>query len=204
AFPFSSSFYLEEVGVLAQGEGGEEEEDGRGEAGSGRTVTGYRVAFGEHSLPFTRGRVNIPPGPLNEMDGFSTLAPILFYLEGMSSSNLVGPGDPGASLSINSTTWLIEVPTGELIPHFVEIDALDPEEPLAVLQPAQPLRHGTRHVVAVVGAEGAWGERLRQTPGFAELLEAVGADRETPVHPTLRARARHFSRFVFPALRKVG
>lgn len=43
--------------------------------------TGYKVSFGAHSLPYTRGRENVSPDALNAFDGFSTLAPILFYLE---------------------------------------------------------------------------------------------------------------------------
>lgn len=43
--------------------------------------TGYRVSFGPNSLPYTRGRMNVSPDSVNAYDGFSTLAPILFYLE---------------------------------------------------------------------------------------------------------------------------
>ncbi|CAN0354390.1 unnamed protein product, partial [Discosporangium mesarthrocarpum] len=123
----------------------------------------------------------------------------------MSSANLPGPGDPGASLpSPNATTWLVDAEAAESLAHFVEVDALDPTRPLAVMQPARPLRHGTRHVVAVAGAIGPFGERLPQTPGFAELLEAMLASRETPVRPELRQRANHFREHVFPALRRAG
>lgn len=52
-----------------------------------------------------------------------------------------------------------------------QLDALDPKAPLAVLQPAAPLRHGTRYIVAVCGALGDWGELLPPTPGFQELVE---------------------------------
>lgn len=70
--PFPSSFYLEEA---VAGEGGGEER-GRG--------TDFRVNFGPKTLPYTLGRTNIPPSALNGRDGFSTLAPILFYLEASS------------------------------------------------------------------------------------------------------------------------
>lgn len=68
ALPFPSSFFLEE-----------DEEAPRGS--SAPEGTGYRVAFGPESLPFTRGRKNVSPVALNAYDGFSTVAPILFYLE---------------------------------------------------------------------------------------------------------------------------
>eukprot|EP00752_Nemacystus_decipiens_P014344 g12761.t1 len=188
ALPFPSSFFLEKVTPSSTPPGG----------------TGYRVSFGPASLPFTRGRKNVSPVALNALDGFSTIAPILFYLEGISSSGFVGPDDIGASLLATSTTWLIDADTGQMVPHFVELDALDPTAPLAVLQPAAPLRHGTRYIVAVCGALGDWGELLPPTPGFQELVEAAQADRMTKIRPDLRLRANRFSEEVFPALRNTG
>lgn len=66
ALPFPSSFYLEKAPPLSS---------------SPLKGTGYRVSFGPESLPFTRGRKHVSPVALNAYDGFSTLAPILFYLE---------------------------------------------------------------------------------------------------------------------------
>ena len=60
ALPFPSSYFLEE---------------------DVSSPTGYKVSFGPRSLPYTRGRKNVSPDALNAFDGFSTLAPILFYLE---------------------------------------------------------------------------------------------------------------------------
>ncbi|CAM9145677.1 unnamed protein product, partial [Scytosiphon promiscuus] len=196
ALPFPSSFFLEEAPQPPSGSTA-----ARAAAASG---TGYRVSFGAQSLPYTRGRANVAPDALNAMDGFSTLAPILFYVEGMSSSGFATPGDIGASLHANSTTWLIEANTGRMVPHFVELDAMDPESTLAVLQPAAPLRHGTRYIVAVCGALGDWGELLPPTPGFQELVDASLADRMTKIRPDLRRRAGRFSSEIFPALRSVG
>lgn len=65
ALPFPSSFFLEEAPLSSLP----------------RKGTGYRVSFGPESLSFTRGRKNVSPAALNAYDGFSTLAPILFYLE---------------------------------------------------------------------------------------------------------------------------
>eukprot|EP00903_Cladosiphon_okamuranus_P006432 g6293.t1 len=192
ALPFPSSFFLEEAPPSSPS------------APLGGASTGYRVAFGPKSLPFTRGRKNISPEPLNAFDGFSTLAPILFYVEGMSASGFVGPGDIGASLHANSTTWLIDADSGRMVPHFVELDAMDPTAALAVLQPAAPLRHGTRYIVAVCGALGDWGELLPPTPGFQELVEAAQADRMTKIRPDLRRRANRFNEEVFPVLRSTG
>ncbi|CAM9832707.1 unnamed protein product, partial [Ectocarpus sp. 13 AM-2016] len=111
ALPFPSSFFLEE----------DVSESSSSSATSATRGTGYRVSFGPKSLPYTRGRMNVSPDSVNAYDGFSTLAPILFYLEGMSGSGFAGPGDIGASLHANSTTWLIDADTGEMVPHFAEV-----------------------------------------------------------------------------------
>lgn len=56
---------------------------------------------------------------------------------------------------------------------------MDPSSPLAVLQPAKPLRHSTRYIVAVCGVIGDYGgEVLDPTPGFVELVKVCKAYRK--------------------------
>lgn len=56
-------------------------------------------------------------------------------------------------------------------PSGLQLDAVDSTEPLAVLQPAAPLKHATRYIVAVCAAVGEWGDVRPPTPGFAQLVE---------------------------------
>jgi len=51
------------------------------------TETGYRVNLNGNSLPPMKGRPQMHPHFLNELDGFSTMAPILFYIEGMKEAH---------------------------------------------------------------------------------------------------------------------
>ena len=63
------------------------------------------------------------PASLNEADGFSTLAPILFSLEStVLLSDLVPYTNIALSLLQNSTTLLIDTSTGEYVPHWVDRD----------------------------------------------------------------------------------
>jgi hypothetical protein len=55
------------------------------------------------------------------------------------------------------------------------VDALDALEPLALLQPAQPLGHGERYVVGVANTVGADNRTLPPTPGFSALLQQLTA-----------------------------
>jgi hypothetical protein len=65
------------------------------------------------------------------------------------------------------------------IAHFTEVDALDALEPLALLQPAQPLVHGERYVVGVANVVDIHGRTLPPTPGFSQLLQQLTAEPTT-------------------------
>ena len=68
------------------------------------------------------------PGFLNDLDGFSTLGPLLFYIEGMKEGGgvgLQGPDSIADSVTEKSVTLLLDVESNELVHHFAEIDYLD-------------------------------------------------------------------------------
>jgi hypothetical protein len=79
----------------------------------------------------------------NEMDGFSTISPLLFYLSGASSQHLVGHSNIGVSVSNITTTIIINAKTGALVAHWAELDAVDSNNPSIIIQPATPLDYGT-------------------------------------------------------------
>jgi hypothetical protein len=70
------------------------------------------------------------------------------------------------------------------IAHFTEVDALDALEPLALLQPAQPLVHGERYVVGVANLVGVDNRTLPPTPGFSALLQQLAAAPSTTAATT--------------------
>ncbi|CAM9563442.1 unnamed protein product [Chrysoparadoxa australica] len=162
------------------------------------TPTGWILDLADKSLPLLKSGKHLSPASINKLDGFSTLGPALFYLEGMSAAGLARPHDLGSSLADDSLTVLYDTKSMERIPHFVDLDTTDASHPLAVLQPARPLQHNTRYVVAVKGVKGQGGEVLRPTPGFQQLLDAVTADKHVPLDIELRQRAEHFIAAVLP------
>mmetsp|Transcript_23425 Transcript_23425/g.36082 ORF Transcript_23425/g.36082 Transcript_23425/m.36082 type:complete len:1023 (+) Transcript_23425:161-3229(+) len=181
--PFPSSFYLRE---------------------DASTVTGYRVHLTSDTLPL-KGSQPFVPGYLNQMDGFSTLAPILFYVhglkegggKGLSGSELQGPESIGLSVTSKSITLLVDVGSRSLVPHFTELDFLDKNRPIAMVQPAKPLRHNARYAVAVVNATGADGLRLSPTLGFSQLLN----HHDKVKSGISNKRAIHFQEVIFPSFR---
>lgn len=165
------------------------------------TITGWRVDL--KGLPPLRGGIPFHPSFLNEdLDGFSTMAPILFYMEGLKEAHehsvdnrveLQGPERIEYSVTQNSITLLVNVDTGILVPHSAEIDYLDPDRPLVMVIPARPLHHATHYAVVVQKAADQHGKVLPPTPGMKALLKSSDSEQ----------RNRYMSTVV-PALKKAA
>lgn len=143
------------------------------------TVTGRRIDIQEEALKsLYKARGPIHPSYVNEMDGFSTGGPIVFYLEGMREGNGMGANgshlpaydDIASSLTSNSVTLLLDIDAEILVPHFSEFDTIDLLRPSIVMQPASPLRHNTTYAVAVVNAVNSNGVLLSPSAGLTGLL----------------------------------
>lgn len=142
------------------------------------TDTGWRVDIHPDVLPRLKGGIELHPEFLNELDGFSTMAPLLFYIEGLKEAQdegnnevrLQGQRDIKNSVTSKSITLLLDVENQKLVPHSAEIDYLDGDRPLVLVFPSQPLRHNAHYALAVVGARDVNGEPLSATPGMTELL----------------------------------
>jgi hypothetical protein len=148
------------------------------------TGTGWRVDL--KGLPPLRGGIPLYPKFLNSLDGFSTAAPILFYMDGLKeahegptilSPSLQGPANIEKSTTELSITLLVNVDDHTLVPHSAEIDYLDPTLPLVIVIPAQPLRHMTHFAVVVFNASDVNGNRLPRSKGLESVLDAYGSQR---------------------------
>jgi hypothetical protein len=150
------------------------------------TTTGWRVDL--KGLVPLRGGIPFHPKFLNQLDGFSTMAPILFYMQGLkeahergnvftTNSKLQGPEHIEESVTEQSITLLINVDEHKLVHHSAEIDYLDSNMPLVMVIPAQPLKHQTHYAVAVVGAVDENGDRLPRTPGMQKLMKDYESSR---------------------------
>lgn len=177
------------------------------------TVTGYRVQL--QGLPPLRGGIHLRPDFLNELDGFSTMAPILFYLNGMkeghelrrkqqsrTSSNdkpadqfrLAGPEDIAHSTTPYSITLLLNVDKNELVPHSAEIDYLDRDRPSVMIIPAAPLDHATHYAVVVHHAFDGSGESLPATQGLQTIFS------QSSIQSHYAGQQTRFRNKVLPAL----
>jgi hypothetical protein len=142
------------------------------------TATGWRVHLQGHLLPPLRNLHQIQPDFLNQLDGFSTLAPLLFYIDGLKEAHeagigqLMGSDRLAESVTERSATFLLDVATSTLVHHTAEIDYLDGEQPMVMVFPAQPLYHNRHYALAVINARDASGQRLLPTPGMMALLHS--------------------------------
>jgi hypothetical protein len=149
------------------------------------TITGWRINIQSDALPRLKGREKIHPDFLNELDGFSTMAPLLFYMEGLKEAHekgenkvrLQGPQDIVNSLTAYSITSLVDVDNMRLVPHSAEIDYLDNQRPLVLVFPSQPLRHNGHYALTVMGACDVNGKLLPATQGLKSLLSDEHAAR---------------------------
>jgi hypothetical protein len=156
------------------------------------TATGFRVAVGPTTLPRTntRGRAHVDPEAVNARDGWSTNASMLAYLPGATADGFATPLTIDASLAAGSKTVLMDATTGELVPHFAEIDESVEDEgaPQAIIvRPVVHLAHATRYIVALRHVVDGSGSEIAPSPVFTALRDGTEHD-----HPYVAARRDHF------------
>jgi hypothetical protein len=146
------------------------------------TATGKRVAFGEATLPVHPDLGPIPPALVGDSDGFSTGQAPTTHLPGATVTGLPTQHDIARSLeAAESPTILLDLETGELVPHFSELDMQedDPDERALMVRPVVRLRSAARYVVAIRHVVDAAGAPIAPTDGFRALRDdiATGDDR---------------------------
>jgi hypothetical protein len=160
-------------------------------------VTGVRVNFGEKSLPKLRSGGHIIPTFWNQLDGFSTMGPFLFYLKNVTSKGFITQFRIGDYLLPNATTIIINTHTNERVSHWVELEAVDRDFVSVIIQPAVPLQFATRYVVGVRNLVDSEGKVIEPSPYFLKLLQPT-PDKESA------DRWTYFNNNVFPFLIRHG
>lgn len=164
---------------------------------------GVRVELTDEATPKSKDGI-----PLNNLlahpaDGFSHHMPILaLFPEGIDTGNLTFHLDGGdATLDSKSPTLLINTATHELVPHWVELDAMtdDPSKQVLIVRPFVRLDDSTRYIVAFQGLVGKGGQRIAPPLGFAHILAGDVAG-----HPILEPLAQRYEADIFPELDKLG
>jgi hypothetical protein len=144
------------------------------------TVTGRRVAFGDEFLQ------NNDSTPWDYSDGFSAGSPILVYLPGATDDVFGGVTDIDQSVSTESPSLLLDAETGELVPHFGEIDVqalqepgIRPDQVSTMLRPVIRLRDNARYIVAFRNVTNAEGAVIEPSAEFAALRDGTASNEES-------------------------
>lgn len=141
--------------------------------------TGVRMDLPD-VLPINTNGVRISPAFYNTRDGWSADASILAsFPGGVSGDALPSILDIGASLGAGSGTVIIDMMTGERVPHFAELDAQaeilapgEPEQQAVIIRPAARLKGSHRYAVAIRKAVKARdGGELPIPVGFQAILD---------------------------------
>ncbi len=140
--------------------------------------TGLRVNLQPGFMLTARNATSADPAPWNQLDGFTTGGPLLVHFPGASTDGLPGPDDLGTSITAESPTLIVDAETGELMPHFVELDVSteDTARRALIIRPATRLNDATRYLVAIRGVKGEDGAALEASPAFAALRDGTEFD----------------------------
>lgn len=168
--------------------------------------TGWRVALGDTTLPINANHDQPAPTYWNERDGWSPLSPMLAHLPGVSLDGLIGHDDLGAYEDAEAKTIVVDVDTGERVPHFVELDMSgdDEDRRLLILQPVTPMQYGHRYAVGLRGLVDEAGVAIEPSPAFVALRDGGTVDDDTIATDDIEGRRDVYDTVVFPALEAAG
>ena len=165
------------------------------------TASGIRVDFSEDSLPVNVSGNAMDITDLNRKDGFSIAGTLYAYFEGPLSDSLRTPSDLAKSVTEDSDTFIVHAASGELLPHFIEVElaAEGTGRQLLLLRPMKPMRHGERYVVGIRNIKKANGSLAEAPVGFVTLRD------RTPTNEADLGRQRsHYENDIFPVLANAG
>lgn len=147
---------------------------------TGLNPSGKSVRFGPTTLPanMTDG-ARFPPDLFFDHDGFSPSQAPMTFLPLAKCSACATPESIEKSVQPGHPTVLLEVPTGRLVPHWVDIDSQTandghddfPDQRLTMIRPAERLKAGTRYIVAIRDLDDQNGKVIPPSAVFRALRD---------------------------------
>jgi hypothetical protein len=140
------------------------------------TKSGKRVAFGEETLPIHHKSASvmshIPAAIVADSDGFSPGQAPMTDMPGASITGLPTQDDIALSITTDSPTILLDADTGELVPHFAELDMNgDVGDRALMIRPVVRLHDAHRYIVAIRDVLDDNGVPLLPSPVFEALRD---------------------------------
>ena len=166
---------------------------------TGRNPSGRSVRFGAATLPKVMGTTPIAPDDYHELDGWSVASSPTTFLAGATSTGLANPTTIASSVSTDSPTIWLDTKTGELVPHWVDVDesTSGPDKAL-MLRPGVVLDYATRYIVAIRRVVDEVGVDVAPTDVFRALRDGAEHD-----DPSVQSRRAHYAE-IFDRLAAAG
>jgi hypothetical protein len=175
------------------------------------TVTGKRLEYEPAAFPVNLNGAEMDVSAYRYRDGFSPSSQILTMFDpDVDTANTVGlahEGEYDKSLADDSPTILLNLDTGERVPHMVEIDAraheedegaIVPDKTLLYLRPAKNLDPDTSYAVALRNIVLIDGTAAEPNAAFVALRDGT-----ITTSPSLEARRARYDA-MFASLETAG
>ena len=136
------------------------------------TITEKRINYSPNSLPGSGSKSVIEIPLINQMDGFSTSTQIMTAFSSTPNIDmLANQNNIAPSMNLEHQTLLMNMNTGELVEHWVELDARaeDGEEVILHIRTIKHLQFNTEYGVLVHGLSNKSGELIQPS----EALNAI-------------------------------
>jgi hypothetical protein len=166
--------------------------------------TGLRIDFKTAMLP-VHNKKPTDPAPFNKLDGFSTGMNLTVHLPGATATGLPSHTDLGASIKPTAKTVVLDAETGELVPHWSELDSTAKaandevgDQTTFFVRPAIRLKDSHRYIVAIRHVVDAEGAELPASPAFMALRDGGSF-----AHPSIAARRALYAD-IFAKLKNAG
>ncbi len=145
-----------------------------------KTKTGYRLQFGESTLPKNSGGQLVSPAPYALLDGYGVGTTLLMQWPNVDTTGLPSENTMASSVDATASIVLLEVVGGKVtrhVPYFVELDLTekDATKQMFIVRPAVILNEATRYVVGVRGLKDTSGKAFAAAPAFALLKSGATA-----------------------------
>jgi len=171
------------------------------------TATGYRVAIPPGAMPRNNQEMAVGTDWYERFDGFSPMTSLAVFFPGELDDGTLPREDAiEDSLAGDSPTILVDAETGELVPHFSELDRVDldeyPEDPTRrtlYIRPAARLDEGRRYVAGIRGLRFVDGSLVEPSAPFEALRDGTGSG-----DAAFEERRARFDAEVFPVLEDAG
>jgi hypothetical protein len=156
------------------------------------TVTKKRVAIPKNAMPFSTVVGHVDPKVVADSDGFSPGQTIVTHMPRATITGLPTQDTLPTSITTSSPTILLNADTGQLVPHFAELDeelaGEDDSERALLIRPVVRLADATRYIVAIRHVVDMNHTALAPTPVFKALRDGTSS-----CDPSVALRAKLYA-----------